>query len=153
MSGSGEAGTESPGPPEGWLRDCSLCGPSRLRPEPSDDKCAPVFSVCLACTRGHPPLRIQQQTVLSILEAAVTEWPAALPLARKRPPSPCLLFLTPSREPHVTTFSKSSYLPAAHVQISLHAGGHDPVHTELFLTTKSGDVCQQQETICFFSRK
>lgn len=153
MSRSGEAGAEPPGPPEGWLRACSLCDPPRLRPGPSDDKCAPVFSICLACTTGHPPLRVQQQTVLSIPEAAVTAWSAALPLARKWPPSPCLLFLTPSKEPHVTTFSKSSYLPAAHVQISLHAGGHEPVHTELFLTTKSGDVCQQQETICFFSRK
>ena len=57
----------------------------------------------------------------------------------------CLLLLTPSREPHLTTFSKSSYLPKTHVQTLLHAGGHDPVHTELFSATKSGDVCQQQQ--------
>ena len=47
-----------------------------------------------------------------------------------------LLFLTPLKEPHLTTFSKSSYLPTAHIQTSLHAGGHDPVHTELLSMTK-----------------
>lgn len=66
----------------------------------------------------------------------------------------CLLFLTPSREPHLTTFSKSSYLPKTLVETLLHTGGHDPVHTELFPATKSGDVCQQQqETISCFPQK
>ena len=80
--GAGKAGVEPPGPPGGWLHNRSLCDPSRLRPEQSDDKCV---SICLALTTGYPPLRVQQETATFILDAEVTACSAAL-LAHKRPP-------------------------------------------------------------------